>query len=234
MEENNELYKSLGQVPELVKLAQNQSKQIDRLSQMVAQVIQRQMTATIPAEEHQKMARTIANTPCAAPNMTEVAESLSKSIMRMVGSGIHDGAVNAVKDAVKDTPVTVTNEHVYKPSWEMTKIADETLTRRFWIMFCITAAVVLGVTFGTFKYFNSDFYFSQQYEEIRRSKFLTDDERKMLNADTYYVGIIPKEFYNAPDLVKAKIKRNKQILRQRQAEAKHNNGKFSTKVPLER
>lgn len=234
MPENNELYKSLGQVPELVKTAQNQSVNIENLSKMVAELTKRQAKAYVPREEHDKLAQTISNTPCAAPDMTEVAVDLSKAVMREIRQDIHDETVSAVKDAVNDTPVTVTTEHIYKPSWEMSKIANETLSRRFWIMFGITVLTTLFLVFGLFKYFNSDYYISCQYEDLCKSKYLTEEERKMLLGDTYYFGIIPREFHKSPDLVKAKMKRNKQILQQRETEARTNKGKFSTKVPLER
>lgn len=233
-DEKNEFRKALVQLPEFIKTAQMQSQQFDHLSKMVAQVIQRQMTATIPEEEHQKMAKTISHTPCAAPDMNEVAVDLSKAVMLEIRQDIHDETVRAVKDAVKDTPVTVTKEHVYKPSWEMSKIANETLARRFWIMFGITVLTTLSLVFGLFKYFNSDYYISSQYEDICKSKYLTEEERKMLVGETCYFGLIPKEFHNSPDLVKAKMKRNKEILQQRKTEARANKGKFSTKVPLER
>ena len=56
----------------------------------------------------------------------------------------------------------------------------------------------------------------------------------MLGIKTYSVAFLPQEFDRNPALVKQKIKRNKQILLQRETEAKVNKGKFSTKVPLER
>ena len=234
MPENNELYKSLGQVPELVKTAQNQSADIENLSKMVAELSKRQAKAYVPREEHEKLAQTISNTPCAAPDMSEVAENLSNAMMRTLVRDIHDEAVNAVKEAVKDTPVKVEKNVHYTSSWEMSHIADKALARRFWIMFGITVLATLALAFGLFKYFNSDYYIGSQYEEICKSKYLTEGERKMLVGDTYYFGLIPKEFYESPALVKAKMKRNKEVLQQRKAEARANKGKFSTKVPLER
>ena len=86
---------------------------------------------------------------------------------------------------------------------------------------------------GAFKYVNSDTYVGRQYKEIYQSPYATDEERKMLGKDLYYFGVVPREFHQTPTLTKAKIKRNKQILRQRKAE-KAKTGKFSTKVALKR
>jgi len=234
MNENNELYKSLGQVPELVKLAQNLIQNIENLSKMVAELTKRQAKAYVPREEHDKLAQTISNTPCAAPDMTEVAGKLSNAVMRTLVRDIHDEAVNAVKEAVKDTPVKVEKNVHYTSSWEMSRIADKKLKRGFWIMFSITAIAVILIALGAYEYYNGQMHFGKQYEEVYRSPFTTDAEREMLGEDIYYYGFLPKEFRKSPGLVKAKIKRNKQILQQRKEEAKANKGKFSTKVPLER
>jgi len=234
MNENNEIYKSLGQVPELVKLAQKQSQNIENLSKMVAQVIQRQMTATIPEEEHQKMAKTISLTPCAAPDMTEVANELAKSIIKVVRRDIHDEAVNAVKDAVKDTPVKVEKNVHYTSCWDMSHIADKALARRFWIMLSVTVLAALLIAIGAYEYFNSKMYLAKQYMEVYNSKYTTDEEREMLREDTFTVGALPLEYHKSPRLIKAKIKRNQEILKQRKEVAKANKGKFSTRVPLER
>jgi hypothetical protein len=234
MNENNEIYKSLGQVPELVKLAQNLIEKIEKLIKMVAQAIQRQMTATIPEEEHQRMAKTISHTPCAAPDMTEVANELANSMIKALRRDIHDEAVNAVKEAVKDTPVKVEKNVHYTSSWEMSHIADKALARRFWIMFSVTVLASLLIAIGAYEYFNSKMYLAKQYMEVYNSKYTTDEEREMLREDTFTVGALPLEYHKSPGLVKAKIKRNKQILQQRNEEAKANKGKFSTKMPLER
>lgn len=234
MTENNELYKSLGQVPELVKLAQNLIQNIEKLSKLVAELCKRQAKAYVPREEHEKLAQIISNTPCAAPDMSEVAGKLSNAVMRTLVRDIHDEAVNAVKDAVKDTPVKVEKNIHYTSCWEMSKIADKKLKRGFWIMFSITAIAVILIALGAYEYYNGQMHLGKQYEEIYRSPFTTDAEREMLGEDIYYYGFLPKEFRKSPGLVKAKIKRNKQILQQRNEEAKANKGKYSTRAPLER
>lgn len=234
MNENNEIYKSLGQVPELVKLAQNQSQSIENMSKMVAELSKRQAKAYVPREEHDKLAQTISNTPCAAPDMTEVAGKLSNAVMRTLVRDIHDEAVNAVKEAVKDTPVKVEKNVHYTSSWEMSHIADKALARRFWIMFSVTVLASLLIAIGAYEYFNSKMYLAKQYMEVYNSKYTTDEEREMLREDTFTVGALPFEYHKSPGLINAKIKRNQEILNQRKEDAKANKGKFSTKVPLER
>lgn len=232
-DEKNEFRKALVQLPEFIKTAQMQSQQIDHLSQMVAQVIQRQMTATIPEEEHQKMAETISRTPCAAPDMSEVAGSLSKAVMRDIRLDIHDEAVSAVKEAVKDTPVKVEHTHLHTSMWDYAQRAEKKVRGAMVALGIWSVLATLLIVFGVWKYFNSDVYVGKQFEEVYRSPYTTDEERKMLGDDLYYYGIVPEEFHKSPALVKAKIKRNKEILSQRKAE-KASKGKFSTKVPLER
>lgn len=233
MPENNELYKSLGQVPELVKTAQNQSANIENLSKMVAELTKRQAKAYVPREEHDKLAQTISNTPCAAPDMSDVAENLSNAMMRTLVRGIHDEAVNAVKDAVKDTPVKVEHTHLHTSMWDYAQRAEKKVRGAMAALAIWSVLATLIIVFGIWKYVNSEVFVGKQYEEIYRSPYATDEERKMLGDDLYYYGIVPEEFHKTPALVKAKIKRNKEILSQRKAE-KASKGKFSVKVPLER
>lgn len=113
-------------------------------------------------------------------------------------------------------------------------MAEETL--RNWILGLAIYSIILsfaGILIGV-SYLNSDKYLGAKYTEIYFSKYTTDAERKMLDANTYTVGFMPREFDNTPKLVKQKIKRNKQILKARQYEAERNKGKYSTKVSLER
>lgn len=233
MNENNELYKSLGQVPELVKTAQNQSANIENLSKMVAELTKRQAKAYVPREEHDKLAQTISNTPCAAPDMTEVAGKLSNAVMRTLVRDIHDEAVNAVKDAVKENPVKVDHTHFHTTCWDYAKHAEKKIRGAMTALAIWSVLATLLIVVGVWKYVNSEVYVGKQYEEIYHSPFTTDAERNMLGEDLHYYGIVPNEFNNSPALVKAKIKRNKEILSQRKAE-KTSKGKFSAKVPLER
>ena len=233
MNENNEIYKSLGQVPELVKLAQTLIQNIEKLSKLVAELCKRQAKAYVPKEEHDKLAQTISHTPCAAPDMSEVAGILSKAVMRDIRLDIHNEAVSAVKEAVKDTPVKVEHTHLHTSMWDYAQRAEKKVRGAMVALGIWSVLATLIIVFGVWKYVNSEVFVGKQYEEIYRSPYATDEERKMLGDDLYYYGIVPEEFHKTPALVKAKIKRNKEILSQRKAE-KASKGKFSAKVPLER
>ena len=234
MNDNNEIYKSLGQIPELVKLVQNLIQSIETLTKMVADVCKRQVKAYVPREEHDKLAQTISHTRCAAPNMAEVSGSLSNAVMQTISRSIYDETVNAVKEAVRETPVKVDHTHFHTTTWEYAQRAEKKVRRAMIVLSIWSILAALLIAIGAYEYFNSQVHFGKQYEEIYKSTYTTDEEREMLGEDIYYYGFVPKEYRKSPGLVKAKIKRNKQILRQRKDEAKANKGKFSTKVPLER
>lgn len=229
MTENNEIYKSLGQVPELVKLAQKQSQNIENLSKMVAQAIQRQMTAKIPEEEHQKMAQTISSTPCAAPDMTVVANELAKSMIKAVRRDIHDEAVKAVKEAIQENPVTLAKPHEYAEYIEP-RLRNWALT----MTILVISFVVSFIGIAIYSAHSKEHYGRLYMEEVLNSKYITKEEHDMLVQDSYVMSALPSEFKKKPKYVKKKINRWVEILEQREEEAKVNNGVFSTAIPLER
>lgn len=109
-------------------------------------------------------------------------------------------------------------------------------TLRNWILALGIYSCIITLIGGiiAYSYFNGEKYLGEQYAKIYFSKYTTDTERKMLDTNIFTVGFMPREFDKTPKLVKQKIKRNQQILSQREAEAKANKGKFSMKIPLER
>ena len=50
----------------------------------------------------------------------------------------------------------------------------------------------------------------------------------------YPISFLPKECLKTPSVVRQRIRRNEQIIRQRKKEARANKGHYTTKIPLER
>lgn len=100
-------------------------------------------------------------------------------------------------------------------------------------MSIVTVLVLSYSIIGTCLYFQSETYLGKEYVEVHRSNYTTDEERKLLGSEITPPSALPREYYKTPGLVKAKIKRNKEILRQWEMEARANKGKFTTKIPLE-
>lgn len=235
MDEKNQIIEALGKVPELVVAAEKTLEACEEFKKMLAE---RALHADIPEEEVKKVtyatAQTVSRTRCAPPDTTDLAQQIADKTSSIMRSIIKTETELGVKDVMKDTPLTVKHEHSYYPSYEMAKIADKKLKQRYWIMFAVTSALILFCGLNAVRYYNSKDHIGKAYMEIYSSKYTTDEERKMLGNEVYDTGFVPKEYRNSPSLVQAKIKRNKEILRQREMEAKANKGKYSTKVPLER
>jgi hypothetical protein len=238
MENQNQIIEALGKVPGLVEAAEKTLEACEEFKKMLADLLKRQIHANIPTEELNKVgsaaATAVAHTRCAMPDTTGLAQQIADKAISNMRPVIKAETELGVKDGMKDTPVVVKHEHSYYPTYEMTKVANEKLAQRFWIMLTITLVMALLSGLNAYRYFNSESHTGKAYMEIYRSKYATEAEQKMLGSEVYNTGFVPQEYYKSPEVVKAKIKRNKEILKQREAEAKANKGKFSTKVPLER
>lgn len=238
MEDKNQIIEALGKVPGLVEAAEKILDGLEEFKKMIADLLKRQIHADIPEKELNKVgsaaATAVSQTRCALPDPAQISGRIAEQAASLFKASIHSEAKEAVKEAMKETPVAVKHEHSYYPTYEITKVANEKLAQRFWFMFAVTMLVVSLFTINALLYYDSETFIGKQYQEIYHSKYATDDERKMLATEVYDTGFVPREFAKTPNLVKAKIKRNKEILKQREAEAKANKGKFSTRVPLER
>lgn len=234
MDEKNQIIEALGKVPELVAAAEKSLEACEDFKKMLAE---RALHADIPEEEVKKVtyatAQTVSRTRCAPPDTTDLAQQIADKAIASMRPVIKAETEQGVKDTMKETPVIVTHEHVYYPTHEIVKVADKKLVQRFWVIAIVAALSLSYIITDTCLYFNSLTCIGKEYAEIYRSKYTTDEERTMLAKDIYDTGFLPREYAKTPDLVKAKNKRNKEILRQRKMEAKANKGKFSTKVPLE-
>lgn len=238
MDNNNQILEALGKVPGLVEAAEKILEACEEFKKMLAELLNHQIHADIPTEELKKVGATVEQvvkqTRCALPDTAQISGRIAEQASSLFKASINAETKEAVKDALKDTRVTVKHEHSYYPTYEIVKVADKKLVQRFWIMAIVATIAISYSIVGTCIYFNSATFIGREYLEVYRSEYTTDEEREMLAKDVYDTSFLPREYTKAPDLVKAKIKRNKEILRQRKAEAKANKGKFSTKVPLER
>lgn len=238
METNNEVIKALGQIPELIETNKTVIIESEKKYNLLATTLQKPRQLAIPeAEVNKIMSATVSavrNTKCAAPDVSEMSRYAAKDIVEKIHTDIRSEITSAVKAAIADVPVKVEHHHTHTTLRYMCEMAEETL--RNWILALAIYAGILTLVgiVSACSYFNGDKYLGAQYVDIYLSKYTTDAERKMLDDNVYTVGFMPIEFNKTPKLVKQKIKRNRQILEQRKAEANANKGKFSTKVPLVR
>lgn len=238
MADNNEVIKALGQVPELVEKTERVLEDSDKKFRILAEAFQKRMQAEIPSSEVDKVANAavaaVNRTKCASPNTDEVSRLVAENIARAMNDSVKSIITEAAKEAIDGMSLKVEHFHTHTTLKYMCQFAETKI--RNLIVCLATYSLILSIIgiFAIYKYTNSDKYLGAQYAEIYFSKYTTASEQKMLNANTYTVGFMPQEFNRNPELVKQKIKNNLQIIKQREAEARANKGKFLTKIPLER
>lgn len=238
MADNNEIIKALGQVPELVETTKRVLAEFEKIIKILGEVGQKRVQAEIPSTELEKISKaamgSVAQTRCATPDTSEVSRHVADNITKFFSESVRGIITRSVKDAVADTPVTVEHHHTHTTLRYMCEMAEETL--RNWILGLAIYGVIITIAgfIFAFSFFNGEKHLGAQYADIYFSDYTTEAEKKMLNADTYMVGFIPNEFSYNPQLVKQKIKRNRQIIRQRKLEASTKSGRFSVNPSLER
>ena len=238
MTENNELIKALSQVPELVEASKMVLAENEKKFGILSEAVQKRVQATIPENELEKISDSasaaVSRTRCATPDVSEVSRCVADEIMKNISTVTTNVVTEATKSAISGMQLKVEHHHTHTTLGYMCQMAEATL--RNWILALGIYSCIITIIGGiiAYSYFNGEKYLGEQYAKIYFSKYTSDAERKILGIDTYTVTFLPKEFDRNPALVKQKIKRNKQILLQRETEAKANKGKFSTKIPLER
>lgn len=238
MADNNEIIKALGQVPELVETTKKVLEDNDKKFKILADATQKRMQAEIPYSEIKKISdaagASVAHTKCASPDTDEVSRLVAGNISRFLAKSLKEIAIEAVKEAVADTPVTVEHHHTHTTLGYMCKMAEATL--RNWIigLACGCWLLVCAILYLCFANSSNPARVGQQYYDVYCSKYTTNSEREALKEGCYSVSILPKEFDKNPRIVKSKLRRNKQIIKQRKAEARVKKGVYSTTPALER
>ncbi|MBR0531007.1 MAG: hypothetical protein IJJ96_00205 [Bacteroidales bacterium] len=234
--ENNEIAKALGQVPELVARTDTLIEDNARKDEIIGRLLQSRMKAEIPDSEVEKVVHAastaVARTRCATPDAVGIGSEVASFIKEDIRDSLHDVVVNTVRESIKDIPVE--HIHTHTTLRQLTKMAEEKLNN--WIeglaiacasLFIMMISLFLG-------YINSEEYLGSRYVNVINSKYITTDETKALMKGTYYVGIMPKEYSKNRRIIRQRIRRNEEILRQRRKEARANKGNYSTTIPLER
>ena len=232
--DQNELIKSLAQVPELVKLNKTLIEENEKKFSMLAELAQRRMQAEIPQGEIEKHCRQIMNTPCAMPDTFAISHEIARSVNAEIASSAGAEAAKAAKEAVEKIPVRVEHVHAHTTLWELRNAADEKLKAintafLFLLAFCLS---ILGVTL--YGFLSSEEYIGAQYATIAFSKYTTEAEQKDLLHNAYNVSFLPSEFRDSPKTVKERIKHNRQIIKDREKQARANKGKWKSTIPVER
>lgn len=230
--DSNEISKSLGQVPELVLATNTLIKDNVRKDELIAKILQKRPQAEIPQSEIDKVTDAVRQTQCAIPDMQEIAAAIAVPVMDALRRALAGEVKQTVTDTVRSIPVE--HVHTHTTLIEMTKMADKTLRRSVFVALGCCICVLLFVIVLTVGYLSGPQHWGNLYREVYSSRYITGEERETLKKDVYSVCFLPKEFEQKPRLVKQRIRRYREILKQRESEARANDGRYSTSVSLER
>ena len=229
--DKNDIVNALAILPELIKACKTQQEQNDTFIKMVGEFMQKRVNATVPPEEIQKIAAavksTILATPCAMPDVTETAEVIADRVLDKIQDGIHE--------KVENMPIKLEHNHYHTTAFDLAKMADEKL-KTFCLFLCIVCGMlIIWIGAGLVLYYHSDSHLASQYVDIVTSPYITEDERTMLWEQVYPVGALPNEYKTNPASVRARVKQNQQIIKERRKQAKNSkDNKYSTDVSIQR
>lgn len=230
----NSVTEALAKVPELVETTKTIIEQNEKINAIYGKALEHRAQAEIPDEEVRKVVRSVAEgvqrTRCAAPDVSESSELIAQGVLKRVQGAVED----TVRDVIKNTPITLEHHHTHATAVGLTKMADEK-TRNLLTLCCIAIGILLlWIGVAIYCYYHGDAYWGEQYLEVLYSPYATKAETSALGEGCYYVSVLPQEYKTNPSFVKARIKQNKAVLSERRKQAKVNQGKYSTKVPIER
>ena len=238
MELNNKILEALSKIPNLVELAERLMAEFKIKSDILAKAVQNKVQAEIPPEAIESFTKAVTDsvrhTQCAPPDASRLSAGIANKLAEEIRTQVYADVRAATSEAIKGTPHIVKHEEILMAPWDATKYAEDR-TRRFnhvLLVLCIVFMIAFG--FYAWKFYGSDAYVGKQYMKIYTSEYATRAEKEMLRENTSTVSVVPDEYDKLPGLVRQKIRNNKAILRQREAEAKANNGRCSTRIPLER
>lgn len=203
---------------------------MNRRDEVYAKILQQKQQAEIPQEELEKIAQVVAQTPCKEPD----PEILSKHIALKVISGVQNDIQKAVEEKIKTMKINLTHNHYHSKLFNICEMVEKDV--RNWlitlVVLCFTLAASL--TGCLWWYFTSDIYYGQQYQQIYSSKYITTEEKNMLAKEIRGTGFLPNEYYDVPKVCQGRIKRNKQLIKERREQAEVNKGRFNTIPAIER
>lgn len=231
---DNKILEALSQVPELVEATKTANKINQEQSMLLAEIAQRNVHADIPSSEIEKITaeveEKVKSTACSLPETNELAQQIADRVLNRVD----DTIATSVEETVRNTPVTLEHHHTHTTTYALSQYAEESTKKWLLILTLVCGLLSTIIIFGIYWYTNSEYYWAKEYTELYLSKYTTDAERNLLKENTYPVGILPKKFSQDAEFVKAKIKQNKAVLKERRRQAKANGGKYRTNTPLER
>lgn len=228
--DNKALLDALAQIPDLIKAAETYKATSERIISTLAEAVKKRPQAVIPEEELEKTKKAIQETRCAQPDITLISRELARRISEDVSDAIKPALRTAAAEALRAESVNVEHSHVIERN--LWSIVDEKMKKKVRILWIIIIVLFGAIGISAISFFNSETHWGQEFYELYSSKYITADEKAALERSVGYTGVLPLGYYEDPVAARAQLKRNKDILKMREKEAKKNKGKFSTDEPI--
>lgn len=229
--DNKALLDALAQIPDLIKAAETYKATSERIISTLAEAVKKRPQAVIPEEELEKTKKAIQETRCAQPDITLISRELAWRISEDVSDAIKPALRTAAAEALRAESVNVEHSHVIERN--LWSIVDEKMKKKVRILWIIIIVLFGAIGISAISFFNSETHWGQEFYELYSSKYITADEKAALERSVGYTGVLPLGYYEDPVAARAQLKRNKDILKMREKEAKKNKGKFSTDEPIQ-
>ena len=198
--------------PTLLKAAETFKATSGHIVSSLADAVKQRPQAEIPESELQK----ISGTPCAPPDVDSFSKALVQKVAGDIGSTIKEKVDKALEGA------TVKVQHTHTHSYCIEKDLKEYADIRLWnrsIAFGLTSVVLAAIiAIIAIVYYNSETYWGKQFYQVYSSPYLTEEEWENISQDIHTIAILPNEFDKDPKRVKERIKKNKDILKERKKE----------------
>lgn len=239
-EENEIIIKALGEIPSLVNSTKAIIESDEKLIRTACEIARQKAIARIPDEDIDAIVKevnrnciaSIKQTRCSMPDTTILATQITNKVKDCIKADIESEVKLAVKDAIKDEPLKVLHEHTTLR--ELVSYADKKLVDYSNFLFIIAFAFMALFLYSTLENSNSDSSWGARYRNVYASKYITQEEKDLLKENAYIVAALPDEYYKSPKAIRAKIRQNEKIIKQRKKEVKQNKGMYSPEPHIRR
>lgn len=239
-EENKIIIKALGEIPSLVNSTKAIIESDEKLIRTVCEIARQKAIAHIPKEDIEAMVNeinvnciaSVKQTQCAIPDTSIMATQITNKVKDAIKSDIESEVKLAVKDAIKDEPLKVLHEHTTLK--ELISYADKKLVDYSKVLVFIAVAFMALFLYSIFENSMSDSSWGARYRNVYASKYITQEEKDLLKENAYIVAALPDEYYKSPKAIRAKIRQNEKIIKQRKKEVKQNKGMYSPEPHIRR
>lgn len=203
-------------IPELIESTNNLTETVKDYISVANEIMHSHVNAVIGNDELAK----IKNTKCAMPDASDICHLISDGVRADLSQSISSSVSKSVRDTIEKQHVKTESVHTYVTPWEMTRMIDKKARNWIYALAACCAIMILGYICIGLGFYNGEKNYGSQYVDLCRSEYISDDERRSLMKDTYYIAILPNDFKEDKQVVIQRIKRYKEMVEERKLEAR--------------